>query len=144
MFFGLEELTKEELIRWVRENVPDLDEDEIVRDALIQRRDLICEARNKWSERCDEVNFEITALVQKHANGPIKSGVKLKSWPSEAKKEYERLNKLREEAWINYCVCSKKDNETNDKIIGISEKQIQRTMKTMRENWEKQNNGTEN
>lgn len=144
MVFGLEELTKEELISWVRENVSDLDEEQIAKEALIRRRDLIWEARNKWFKRYTELSIEITALVQKYADGPLKPGVRLRNWPIEAKKEHERLDGLRKEVWVNYQVCSRRDYEINEKIIDISEECLKRSRKTMLEKREKQNNGTEN
>lgn len=142
--FCLEELTQEELISWIRENVQVLDEGNIVRDAFIRRRDLIWEARDKWFKRYTEVGIEINQLIEKYVDGPVKPGMKLRNWPIEARKEYERLDGLRKEVWMNYQVCSRKDHEINDKIIGFTEEQTERINQIMLEKREKQNNGTEN
>ena len=133
----LEELTQEELINWVRENVSDLDEDKLVVDVLIRRRDAISKASEKWFERHNELNLEISQLVQKYADGPIRHGVRLRNWPAEARREYARLDELRKDAWVNYQVCSSEVSKIHYKIIGFAEERIEKNKKTILENWEK-------
>lgn len=99
MVCGLEELTKEELISWIRSNVPNLDEDQVVMDSLWAQSELAWEKYKVASKRGEEANEKIIQLVQVYADGPIKPGVKLRRWPSEAKQEYARLDKERRDSF---------------------------------------------
>lgn len=127
--FCLEELTQNELINWIRENVPDLDEGKIVLQVLMRRQDQLREIRDKADSCFWETNEQIEQLVQRYADGPVKPGVKLRSWPAEAKEEYKRLDKIRQDARNRYQACLREDSAIGRKIIAIQKEQIKEVYK---------------
>lgn len=122
--FYLEELTQNELISWIRENVSDLDEGKIVLNVLRQRQDQLREVRDKVLFQIEETSNQIAQLVQKHVDGPVKTGVRLRSWPVEAAQEYKRLDQLLQETRHRFDVCLREDATIGRKIIEIQDVQI--------------------
>lgn len=123
--FYLEELTQGELIGWIRENVSELDERKIVLNVLRQRQDQLREVRDKVLSQIEETSNQIAELVQKHVGSrPVKTGVRLSSWPVEAAQEYKRLDQLLQEAKLRFDACLREDNAIGWKIIEIQDEQI--------------------
>lgn len=93
---GIEELTREELIGWIRKNVPGIDEEDMVLQAFYQRCDLAWEGCTAASKRAMEINDQIIALFQPYADGPIRPGVRLQRYPAAVQQEYNRLDQERQ------------------------------------------------
>ena len=127
--FCLEELTQNELINWIRENVPDLDEGKIVLDILRQRQAQLREIRDEANSCFWETNKQIEQLVEQYADGPVKPGVRLRSWPAAAQQEYKRLDQIRQEARNRGNACCREDNAIGWKIIAIQKEQIKEVYK---------------
>lgn len=127
--FWLEELTSEELISWIRENVSDLDEGNIVLQVMKQRQKRLQEIRDNAFSQIEETNNQVVQLVQKYADGPVKPGVKLRWWPVEAAQEYKRLDQLGQEAKSRYYACLREERSIEWKIISIRDEQIKQQRK---------------
>lgn len=127
--FCLEELTQEELITWIRDNVPNLDEGSLVRKVLEQRQDRLREIRDEADSCFWETNEQIEQLVRQYADGLVKNGIKLRSWPVEAKEEYKRLDQIRQEAKRRLETCLREDTAIGWKIIAIQDEQIKKAYK---------------
>lgn len=125
---GIEELTKEELIQWIRENIPDMNEEEVVLQMLYARSELSWEKSTAASKRAREANAKIISLVDPYADGPIKSGVRLRNFPVTVQKEYDRLDQERKTAWEDWDLWFHKSSEAHKKIISIYEARSDRAM----------------
>lgn len=125
---SLEELTKEELISWIRENNPGIDEEAVAVKLLGQRRTMFWKNRDDFFAQFWDLNSQIEQLVQKYADGPVKPGVKLRCWPAEAKAAYEKLDRERRSARAAYREWWDKSTQLEWKIIDIQQKQIDRVI----------------
>lgn len=113
---GLDELTKEELISLIRENIPELDEEKVVLKVLRARSDLAWAKATEASNRAIEKNEQIIRLVEPYADGPIKPGVKLRRFPKSVQQEYDMLDEERRVAWKDRDVWYGKYHEAEQKL----------------------------
>lgn len=121
---GLEELTVEELCGWIRENVPDINERDVVLQTLYTRHRMAWDKYHEASKRSLDVEHQIRELVTPYLDGPLKPGVKLRRWPKEAAQAYERLDQLRKEARTECEFWFDKQKESWKKITDIYAEKI--------------------
>lgn len=91
--FSLEELTKDELIEWIRKNEPEIDEGEIVKQTLIQRIEYAFEKSTSFFERHKEVSSKASELINPYIPDGAKGGMRIYNVPADVIQRYQALDK---------------------------------------------------
>lgn len=121
---GIEELTQEELVSWIRENVPGIDEGELVLQTLYHRSDAAWEKSTAASKKAVEINDRIIELFQPYADGPVKPGVRLRRFPVAVREEYNRLDRERRAAWAEWELWFGKYKDAGQKIRDLQKGRV--------------------
>ena len=94
---GLEVLTNDELLQWVRNHVDNLDEEVIALEALDQRYQRLGIEHKIYDSRWKNLNGKMIELLEPFADGPIKRGVKFRFIPPKTMDILHELEKERDD-----------------------------------------------
>lgn len=119
--FGLEELTKEELIGWIRENISEIDEGDIVKKTLLHRIKYAAEKSASFFERYKEVSSKASELIMPYIPGGAKSGTKIYNVPADVVQQHNELRKKSEDLWTEYTAWSDIGREASQRIAEFAE-----------------------
>ena len=123
---SLEALTKEELIGWIRESNPEIDEQYLAIKILHQRQQAIWKSRDEADERFWEAEAQIRKLLEEHSDGPIKPGMRLKRWSAAAQEKYNELDQERQAARKERQELWEQDQETFRRFMDLQQKRTER------------------
>lgn len=115
----LETLTKEELLEWIRENNPEIDEARIVMQTLRNRSEYFSQKITEFLDMHQEIQSKIDDLINPYIPVGAKSGTKL-NVPPEVLRQYKVLEKERDDAWREYKAWSNLDRETSQKMLELA------------------------
>lgn len=141
---SLEVLTKEELIGWIRENNPNIDEECIAIQVLHERQKSIWERTKEADDRFWAANEQIRKLLEEHSDGEVKPGMRLYRWFAAEQAKYNELDrerqaarKERQELWEQDKQIFQRfmDLQQNriDRFIGLANEAIEQTAQIVRE-----------
>lgn len=126
--FGLEELTKEELIGWIRENNPEMDEVVVVMQTLRQRVAYATEKASGFFDRHKEASSKVDEVIKPYIPAGAKSGTKI-NVPADVVRQYEALTKDREDLWTEYSAWSDLGMDASKKISELADYLVERKQK---------------
>lgn len=123
---SLEALTKEELIGWIRENHPDMDEEDLAIKILDQQLKNVWKYRDEADDRRWDIENQIRELIEEHSDGPIKPGMRLKRWSAAAQAKYNELDQQRQQARKESREWWARDKETFQRLMDLQQQRINR------------------
>lgn len=140
---SLEVLTKEELIGWIPENNPKIDEEYIAINVLHERQKSIWERTKEADDRFWEANEQIRKLLEEHSDGEVKPGMRLQRWFAAEQEKYNELDRERRAAQKEWRELLEQDRQISkrfmdlqqkriDRFIGLTDKAIEQTAQIMR------------
>lgn len=127
--FSLEELTKDELIEWIRKNEPEIDEGEIVKQTLIQRIEYAFEKSTSFFERHKEVSSKASELINPYIPDGAKGGMRIYNVPADVIQRYQALDKERKDLWTEYGAWNALGREASEKIAQFAAYQLEQKQK---------------
>ena len=126
---GLEELTKEELVGWIRDNYPEMDEAVVVMQTLRQRVEYATEKASGFFKRHKEVSSQVDEVIKPYIPAGAKSGTKICNVPADVVQQYKALSKAREDLWTEYSAWSDLSMDASKKISELADYLVERKQK---------------